>query len=166
MRYWIEVRHPEKSSPLHPTKFEEREGARLYLDDQKAERVKRKMSAGDKIFFYETATNERDASWRGASSIGALVTVDSEPYHRPDDHENSRTGRREAWKVDARWDVFLRDWSLGVTLDELRPLLGYKPGWAPRTLLEISRTQYVEIYAELIRCKAAAGSVLRHAIND
>ena len=70
MGWWIDPRHPEQTSPRHPTKFEAVEGARLYLAERKGARPRRDMLRGDRVFLYETARNPRDKSWHGASSIG------------------------------------------------------------------------------------------------
>lgn len=135
--YWIEPRHPEESSPIHPTKWEMQEGPRLYFDPRKAARVGRTMAINDVVFLYETAKNPRDPSWTGACAVGAAMVVTSAPYLAPDVHENSKTGRAEDWKVDGEWSLLLRDWRAGIGIREVCRILGRDPRWRPLTIQRI-----------------------------
>ena len=149
MTWWLDLRHPEDTSPIHPNGFEKREGARLYFDDRKAALARREMKQGDSVFIYECATNPSNVAWSGPSAVGALVLVDSPPYERVDRHRNARTGNAENWKVDASWVIALRDWRRGVPLDRLRSILGYRRRWSPRSLMRLPEAAAKELLAAL-----------------
>lgn len=156
MKYWIEPRHAEESSPIHPTKWEKAEGPRLYFDERKAARMRSKMVPGDVVFLYETAGNPRDPSWRGACAVGAAMIVAGALYQQRDVHENAKTGRAEIWKVDGTWDVLLRDWRDGVGIADLCRILGHAPRWRPLTIQTINAVKGQAILREL-QARAARG---------
>jgi hypothetical protein len=157
MPYWIEPRHPWCSSPIHPLSYERDEGARLYIDKDKVERVQREMKVGDKVFFYETMGHPTK-DYQGAGAIGALVTVASDPYQQSDSHTNALTGKPEDWKVDCQWDICLHDWSNGVPLKVIREVLGNKSPWAPRSLLRITEEKFHQLLEELKKPAATSST--------